>query len=156
MLGYYDNDETTKKVLRDGWFYTGDLGYLDQDGFLHITGRKKDVIVTKNGKNIFPEELETLINRSPYIKESMVYGKLADDGDTLICVDIIVDKEFILGKYSEFPEEDIIKSIITEEVKTVNRKVTLYKHIRQINIRENEFTKTTTQKVKRHIELASK
>jgi len=75
MLGYYNNDDATKAVLKDGWLYTGDLGRMDEKGFIYITGRKKNIIVTKTGKNIFPEEVEAYLNKSPYIKESLVSGR---------------------------------------------------------------------------------
>ena len=153
MLGYYKNEEATAKVLKDGWLYTGDLGYIDKDGFVYITGRKKNVIVTKNGKNIFPEELETLLNRSPYIKESMVWGKPDVEGDTIICATIVIDKETIQGKFPDSLTDEQIYSLIDQEVKAVNKRLTLYKHIREFTVRENELIKTTTKKIKRHLEL---
>lgn len=154
MMGYYEDPEGTAEVLKDGWFYTGDLGFIDKEGFVHITGRKKDVIITGNGKNVFPEEIENLLNRSPYIKESMVYGKGESDGDTVVCAQIIPDHEKI--------EEDIKKKIapgmtdegiVGNEVKRVNQQLVNYKHIKQFTLREKEFIKTTTQKIKRFEEL---
>ncbi len=156
MMGYYQNEEASLKVLKDGWFYTGDLGYVDDEGFLYITGRKKNVIVTKNGKNIFPEELETLLNRSPYIKESMVWGKPGDDGDIMICAEIVINMETIEEEYPETPDRQHLHSLIDKEVRAVNKKLVLYKHIREFTIREQEFIKTTTKKIKRHLELANK
>ena len=153
MLGYYKNEQATAKVLKDGWLYTGDLGYIDKDGFVYITGRKKNVIVTKNGKNIFPEELETLLNRSPYIKESMVWGKPNVDGDTVICATIVIDKETIEGKFPDSLTDEQIYSLIDQEVKVINKRLILYKHIRELTIRENELIKTTTKKIKRHLEM---
>ncbi len=154
MLGYYNNEEATSKVLKDGWFYTGDLGYIDKDGFVYITGRKKNVIVTKNGKNIFPEELEALINRSPYIKESMVWGKPDKEGDTVICATIVIDKELLQEKFGDSLTDEQIHSLIDQEVRAVNKRLTLYKHIREFTVREQELIKTTTKKVKRHLEMA--
>lgn len=153
MLGYYKNEEATSKVFKNGWFYTGDLGYIDKDGFVYITGRKKNVIVTKNGKNIFPEELETLLNRSPYIKESLIWGKPDKAGDTLVCAIIVINKEFIQEKFKEEVSNEQIYNLINQEVKAVNKKLPLYKHIREFTIREEELIKTTTKKVKRHLEL---
>ncbi len=156
MMGYYQNEEASLKVLKDGWFYTGDLGYVDDEGFLYITGRKKNVIVTKNGKNIFPEELETLLNRSPYIKESMVVGKPFGDGDVEICAIIVYDKEFIEEEFAGTPGQEQIRSLIDREIKAVNKKLVLYKHIKKFELREQEFIKTTTKKIKRHLELAKR
>ena len=155
MLGYYQNEEATNEVLKDGWFYTGDLGYIDEDGFVYVSGRKKNVIITKNGKNIYPEELEGLLNESKYIKESMVYEKAKGD-DKKIVAAIVVDQEVLneesggLSHGSLSPEE--IKDLIWGEVKKVNDKLVLEKHIREIDIRDNEFEKTTTMKIKRYIE----
>ena len=154
MLGYYQDPEATAKVIKDGWFYTGDQGFIDSDNFVHITGRKKNVIVTKNGKNIYPEEIETLLNRSPYIKESLVYGKSTDDGDTAVCAVIVPDHEKI--------EEDLknglqlganVEEIIGKEVKRINKELVTYKYIRDFGLREEEFIKTTTRKIKRYQEL---
>jgi long-chain acyl-CoA synthetase len=114
MMGYYKNEELTNTVLKDGWFYTGDLGYKDKDGFFYITGRKKNVIVTKNGKNIFPEEVESYLNKSPYILESLVYEKdISAEKETRVCAIIVPAMEEIkayLGKEDITQEE--IKALI--------------------------------------------
>jgi long-chain acyl-CoA synthetase len=155
MLGYYEDPEATAEVMKDGWFYTGDSGFIDKDGFVHITGRKKNVIITGNGKNVFPEELETLLNRSPYIKESLVFGKGQTDGETVICAKIVPDKEKI--------DEDInnntapgatVHEIIDKEIKRINKSVVSYKYVKEFSLQEEEFVKTTTKKIKRHEELA--
>ncbi len=154
MLGYYENSLATEKVLREGWFYTGDLGRMTRHGFFSITGRKKNVIVTKNGKNIYPEEVEAYLDKSLYIAESMVYGK--DDEaseETFVyamivpAIDIIREK---LGKQEL--EEDEVFRIIDAEVKNVNKNMPLYKRIRRFTIRQQEFAKTSTKKIKRYIE----
>lgn len=154
MLGYYEDPESTAESLRDGWFYTGDLGYMDSDGFVHITGRKKHVIVTKNGKNIYPEEIETLLNRSSYIKESLVFGK-SDEvyGDMVVSATIVPDMEQILDTFKDSPPSDEeVYGLIKKEVKEVNKKLVIYKYIRDFNLREDEFAKTTTKKIKRYME----
>lgn len=154
MIGYYKNEEATQKVLKDGWFYTGDLGYIDKNGFIYITGRKKYLIVTKNGKNIYPEELETLINKALFVKESMVYGKTNQDGDVLVCAEIVINKEYLEEKCGIPPAEELVNSLVAEEIKKINHSIPLYKHIRQYVIREEEFQKTTTKKIKRYLEKA--
>lgn len=156
MLGYYQNEEENNKVLKNGWFYTGDLGRIDEDGFLHITGRKKNVIITKNGKNIYPEEIESLLNDNDYIKESLVYEKEGKH-DTILSADIILDKEYIEEKFKDDPKTaEEIRDIVWEEVKKINNQLTTYKHIKDINIREKEFEKTTTMKIKRYQEMKNK
>lgn len=154
MLGYYGDPNATAEVLKDGWFYTGDLGYIDEDGFLHITGRKKYVIVTKNGKNIYPEEIESLLNESAYIKESMVYGKEdPKEGDVIVSAAIVPDFDKIRDEYGgRMLTQDEIRELIHNEIKLVNKKLVNYKHIKNFIIRENEFAKTTTRKIKRYLE----
>ncbi len=156
MLGYYKNPEATAAVLRDGWFYTGDNGYIDAKGFLYISGRKKNVIVTKNGKNIFPEDVELYLNKSEYIKESLVYGVDSDDNeDTLVCAKIVPNMEVLVEKFGRVPVPEELYKIIKQEVLKVNKKLSGYKKVRHFEIREGEFEKTTTKKIKRQVELVS-
>ncbi|MGN1299083.1 MAG: AMP-dependent synthetase/ligase [Candidatus Scatovivens sp.] len=151
MLGYYENEESTSEVLKDGWFYTGDLGYVDKDGFLFITGRKKNVIVLKNGKNIYPEELENVISNLEYVSESMVYGKPKED-DFIVSVKIVYNEEIIKSKYNT-TSEDKIKEIIWNDIKNINKQFPNYKHIKHLDITTEPMIKTTTAKIKRHEEI---
>ena len=153
MLEYVDNPEATNEVLKDNWFYTGDLGYFDKDGFLFITGRKKDVIVLKNGKNIFPEEIEILINKLPYVSESMVFGRPLEDGDYKICAKIVYNKDVINEMFPNISKEDLHKNVWDDIKENVNHKMPAYKYIREIILTDTPLIKTTTQKVKRHEEL---
>lgn len=157
MLGYYENEAATASVLKNGWLYTGDLGYLDVDGFYYITGRKKNVIVTKNGKNIFPEEVESYLNKSPYILESLVSGENNKDSDeTLVIAQIVPNFEAIKQKLNvDILSNDDVYKIISAEVKSVNKSMPLYKHIKKFTIRETEFVKTTTKKIKRYAQNIS-
>lgn len=154
MLGYYKNPQLTQEVFENGWFKSGDLGYFDEDGFLHITGRKKNVIIASNGKNVFPEEIEDLLNRSPFIQECMVYGEEDDKQDEIIAVQIVTDAEAFI-EYSEKNNiqitPELVNNIIAEEIKKVNKELAGYKQIRKFYIRESEFEKTTTQKIKRYL-----
>ena len=153
MIGYYNNDEANKEVFEDGYFRTGDLGYLDKDGYLFISGRKKSVIVLKNGKNVFPEELENLVNRIEGVTESIVYGKPEKDGDTKICVKVVYDPEIMQEMYKLEKETDIYE-MIHKKVKEVNKKMPAYKYIREVLVTTEPLIKTTTAKIKRHEELA--
>ena len=153
MLGYVDNPEATNEVLKDDWFYTGDLGYFDKDGFLFITGRKKDVIVLKNGKNIFPEEIEILINKLPYVSESMVFGRPLEDGDYKICAKIVYNKDVVNEMFPNISKEDLHKKVWDDIKENVNHKMPAYKYIREIILTDTPLIKTTTQKVKRQEEL---
>ncbi|HEX2947791.1 MAG TPA: AMP-binding protein [Clostridia bacterium] len=156
MLGYYKNEEATAKCLRDGWFHTGDLGKISRSGAYYITGRLKNVIVTKNGKNIFPEEVESYINRSPYVLESMVTGYEDDkSGETMVGAHILPNLDAIKEKLKgHAPSMEEIRSIISEVVKNTNRDMPLYKRISAFTIRESDFIKTTTMKIKRYAENA--
>ena len=151
MLGYYEMEEETSKVLKDGWFYTGDLGYIDKDGFLFITGRKKNVVVLKNGKNIYPEELELLVNNLPYVAESMVFGKPKND-DLILSVKIVYNQDYISDKYGDISEENL-RDIIWKDIKKINSSLPNYKHIKNLIITDEPMIKTTTQKVKRFEEI---
>lgn len=152
MLGYYGIQEPV--VTEDGWFNTGDLAYIDKDGFIFITGRKKSVIVLKNGKNIYPEELESLINKVPGVKESFVYGKPDKDDaiDLKICTEIVYDKEKIKEEYNTEDLEEI-KKILWNKIKEINRTMPTYKYIKEMILTEEELIKTTTLKIKRFEEI---
>ena len=158
MLGYYKNEEATNEVLKDGWFYTGDLGYIDEDGFVFITGRKKDMIVLKNGKKIFPEEIEILINKLPYVTESMVFASLDDskqdrNTDNVICAEIIYDEDELKKAYPNIKESEYCDTIWNDIKTKVNKQMPAYKYIRRILVSTEPIIKTTTQKIKRSEEL---
>ena len=152
MIGYYNNEEETKKAIRNGWFYTGDLGKIDENGYLYITGRCKSVIVTKNGKNIYPEEVEYYLNDNPLISESLVLGiKKDNDDETYINAQIYPNMEAIKESLKgSIPTKEELWKIISDIVNSVNKKLPNYKHIKNFVIRDQEFEKTTTQKVKRY------
>ena len=154
MLGYYENEEATKEVLKDGWFYTGDLGYLDKNGCLAITGRSKNLIVLKNGKKVFPEELETLVNRLELVEECMVYGMPdeKDKNDVKLSIKVVYNKEIVKEKYSDKTEEELYK-IIWNEIKEINKTLPRYKYIKGMILTDEELIKTTTKKVKRQEEM---
>ncbi len=149
MIGYYNNPEETKKVLKNGWLSTGDYGYLDDDGFLYITGRKKDLIVLKNGKNVYPQELEALINKIPYVIESIVYPREESSRDTALCAEIVYSEDLIVDTLGDKSVLEY-KNILWNEIKEINKSLPIYKHIKQISITTTPFAKTTTQKIKRY------
>lgn len=152
MLGYYENELATEKIIKNGWLYTGDLGCMDKNGFVYITGRKKNVIVTKNGKNIFPEEVESYLNKSPYILETLVSGSFDDvSGETLVTAQIVPDMEAVKQKLKvDNISSDELNMLISMEVKAVNKHMPLYKRVRHFTVRQDEFSKTTTKKIKRY------
>ena len=154
MLGYYEMPEETAKVLKDGWFYTGDLGYVDNEGYIYITGRSKSLIVLKNGKKVFPEELETIINRLELVSESMVFGlpDKQDKNDVKLSVKIVYDKEIVKEKYPEKTKEEVYQ-IIWQQVKEINKGFPRYKHIQNMILTDKELIKTSTKKVKRQEEM---
>ena len=153
MLGYYQNEEATKETIdEDGWLNTGDLAKIDKDGYIFITGRKKFVIVLKNGKNVYPEELEILINKIAGVSESFVYGKLEDDGDYKISAKIVYDKDIIKDIYG-IEDKQEIKEKLWQEIKRINKTMPKYKYIKEITVTDEELIKTTTRKVRRHEEM---
>ena len=154
MLGYYEMPEQTAEVLKDGWFYTGDLGYFDTKGCLHITGRNKNMIVLANGKKVFPEELETLVNRLDLVEESMVFGLPSeeDKNDVKLSVKIVYNKEVAESKYPGKSEEELHK-ILWEQIKEINKTFPRYKYIQNMILTDKELIKTTTKKVKRQEEM---
>lgn len=154
MLGYYNNETQTNAVLKDGWFYTGDLGYIDKDGFLFITGRKKDLIVLKNGKKVFPEEIELLINRLDEVEESFVYGlpDRNDKNDVKVAVKIVYNKDFVNNKYPDISEKDL-EAVLWAKIKDINKTLPMYKYIKHMTFTSEPLIKTTTNKIKRNEEL---
>ena len=150
MLGYYNDEKKTAEAFEDGWFKTGDFGYIDNDGFLFITGRKKDIIVLRNGKNIYPQELEFLVNKLPYVVESMVFS-MEDKKDLKIVAKIVYDKEIMEKEYPG--QEKKYRDIIWKDIKSINSDLETFKHIKDIIITDKPMDKTTTQKIKRYVEI---
>ena len=149
MIGYYDNPEATEEVLKDGWLYTGDYGRFDDEGFLYLCGRKKFVIVTKNGKNIFPEEIEALLMEEPFIEEVLVYGTVdKSDGDVIVRAEVFPNYDALKEQLGEITE-DGIKDAIKACIENVNDKMPTYKRVKRFKLREEEFEKTSTRKIKR-------
>ena len=154
MLGYYENEKVNEKSLQDGWFYTGDLAKIDEEGYIFICGRKKSVIVLKNGKNIFPEEMENLVNKIEGIKESFIFGKIQsnDENNIKINVKIVFDRDVIKDVYKVEKDEDIYK-VLSKKIKEVNQTMPSYKAIRGIMLTEEPLIRTTTNKIKRQENL---
>lgn len=148
MLGYYNMPELTAETIVDGWFNTGDLGFFDSEGWLYITGRKKNVIVTKNGENIYPEEIEDIINKYDEVSESMVYA-LDRNGTDIVAVQILPDKEYLTEKYGRMPSDAEVEKIMKGIISEVNDKLPTFKIIRDVIVRKEDFIRTTTRKIKR-------
>ena len=155
MMGYYNMPEETAKVIKDGWFHTGDLGYVDDEDFIYITGRKKNVIITANGKNVFPEELEYYLGRSTMVSESMVWAQEDESGqDTVIVATIKPDMEEVeaaIGKEAAADAEQVEK-LLWAEVDKINENLPFFKKIKKITVRREEFENTTGKKIKRFVE----
>ncbi len=160
MLGYYEDEEETRKVIENGYFHSGDIGRIDADGFIYITGRSKNVIVTQNGKNIYPEEIEMLLNDIPEIKESIVYGQKESedkrDKELIITAKIIPNYKKIEEIYGKNLSDEEVQKIIWNKVKETNKKLTSYKAVKKIEIKKDEFEKTSTMKIKRYVETSKK
>ena len=155
MLGYFEEEEETAKVLKDGWLYTGDLAYLDEQGYIHITGRSKNVIVLKNGKNVYPEEIETILAELPYVKENIVFGEVrregADDKDQVLVAKIVYDEDVMKDKYGAETIEQI-REVVDQDIDRINQDMPKYKHVHRFLVQKEEMVKTTTGKVKRYAE----
>ena len=154
MLGYYEDEKANKKSLQNGWFYTGDLAKIDEEGYIFICGRKKSVIVLKNGKNIFPEEMENLVNKIEGIKESFIFGKIQsnDENNIKINVKIVFDRDVIKDVYKVEKDEEIYK-VLSKKIKEVNQTMPSYKAIRGMILTEEPLIRTTTNKIKRQENL---
>lgn len=153
-FGYYENEEATKEVLIDGWFHTGDLGYFDQEGYLFLTGRKKDMIVLKNGKKVFPDEIEMMVNRLEEVKECIVYGipDAKDPNDIKLSIKVVYDKDVVEEKYPNVTKKEL-ETIFWQKIKEINKTFPPYKYIKNMLLTDQELIKTTTQKVKRNEEI---
>lgn len=153
MLGYYENPDATQEVIdAEGWFKTGDLGIIDKDGFLKITGRAKSMIVLTNGKKAFPEEYEVLLNNIPGVKDSFVWGNKASDGDIQVCAELVVDREYFLANKEESLNESKLSSIFDAAIREINKTIPQYKIIRYFIMTYDELIKTTTLKIKRPLQ----
>lgn len=152
MLGYYNDEKKTKEAYKDGWFRTGDFGYKDDEGFIFITGRKNDIIVLRNGKNVYPQELEFLISKLDYVSECMIFARNESNTDTLLMAKIVYNKEVMEKDYPDTKKEDYEK-IIWKDIKEINKTLPTFKHIKKIIVTDEPMIKTTTQKVKRNEEI---
>lgn len=152
MIGYYENEKATKQVLKDGWFYTGDLGYFDEDGYLFITGRKKEVIVLKNGENIYPSDIEFLVNRLSYVQESIIFPRENSKKEISLGIKIVYDENLIKENYGEKTKKEY-KELVWKDIKEINKELPVFKRIKELIITTEPLEKTTTQKIKRFKEL---
>ena len=155
MQGYYNNPEATAEVLKDGWLYTGDSGWVDNEGYYYIAGRLKNVIVSPAGKNVYPEEIEYELNKSPYILESLVLGRALEGqrGEEIEAV-IVPDYEYFNSLSTETGQSfstERIESTIKEEVQRLSSGLAEFKRVKYVRIREDEFEKTSTKKIKRYL-----
>ena len=153
MLGYYNNPEAPAEAIKDGWYHTGDLGKMDEKGYIYITGRKKNVIITKNGKNVYPEELEYYLSNIPYVEESMVWGKDSEDGnDTVIIAAIKPREDEVAEKLGPDPSDGDIEKLLWEEIDKINSEQPLFKCIRKMVLRKEPFEKNTSNKIIRYVD----
>lgn len=151
-MGYYKQPEETARVIdEEGWFHTGDLGYIDRDGYAYLTGRQKNVIITKNGKNVYPEELEYQLSNIDFVEESFVFGQETGD-DVSITASVKVDAEVIKERLGEEYTDEDVKKLVWEEVDKINESAPMYRKIRKVMLRKSDFVKNTSQKLIRFAE----
>jgi long-chain acyl-CoA synthetase len=154
MLGYYKNKEATEETFEGEWFKTGDLGYFDEDGFLFICGRKKNVIIANNGENVYPEEIEDILNRNQFVLECIVFGEKDEKHDERIAALIVPDSTAFIeysSKNNVQINPELIDQLISKAVAETNAQLVQYKQIKKYYLQEKELEKTTTQKIKRHL-----
>lgn len=149
MLGYYEDQKSTDEAFMDGWLRTGDYGYLDGEGFLFLTGRKKNVIVAKNGKNVFPEEVEYYLLKSPYIAEAIVTGDDDGKGDLVVTAHIVPDEAEIKAAFGELDDAGMNK-LFKKVIRDTNDMMPAYKRVKKVELRKEEFIKTSTHKIRRN------
>ena len=150
MMGYYNMPEATAEVLeKDGWLHTGDLGFMDNEGWIYLTGRKKNIIVTKTGENVYVEEIEEYINQSPYIEDSMVFP-YDNNGEEIVGVQILPNMEYVRTKLGYEPDREELKDLYKKVIQELNQGMAVYKRIRAVFVRKDDFVRTTTKKIKRH------
>lgn len=152
MLGYYKMPELTAETIVDGWFNTGDLGFADEEGWIYITGRSKNVIVTKTGENIYPEEIEEIVLKSPFVRDCMVYA-LNRKAEEVVAIQILPDEEVFLEERGSVPDEDEMYAFMKELIRDVNSRLTVNQTIREVIVRKEDFIRTTTLKIKRFANL---
>ena len=154
MMGYYQQpEETAKAIDEEGWFHTGDLGYIDDDGYAYLTGRQKNVIITKNGKNVYPEEMEYQISNIDFVEESFVFGQESSiDSDVVITASVKVDEDAVREILGEGCSDDDTRKLIWSEIDAINEAAPLYRKIRKVILRKSAFVKNTSQKIIRFAE----
>lgn len=152
MLGYYENEKATKEAIVDGWFHTGDLGYKNEDGYLFITGRIKEVIVLRNGENVYPTDIEFLVNKLSYVKESMLFPRENAKKEFNLGIKIVYDKDEIIKTFGD-KQEGEYRDLVWEDIKKINKELPQFKRIKELILTDEELEKTTTRKVKRFKEI---
>ena len=152
MLGYYKMPELCAETVVDGWFNTGDLGFADEKGWIYITGRSKNVIVTKTGENIYPEEIEEIVLKSPFVKDCMVYA-LNRKAEDVVAIQILPDPEAFLEETGAVPDEQEMNRFMKQLIRDVNSQLTVNQMIRAVIVRKEDFIRTTTLKIKRQANM---
>jgi long-chain acyl-CoA synthetase len=150
MTGYCENPEETAKVMKDGWFYTGDLGKIDENGQIYLAGRKANAMIVENGRHVYPEELENYLNGIPYVRESMVWRKDSDDGNaSVIVATILANEKKVADRLGTGYSERELEELILNEIEKINENLPCHKRIRKMVLRKERFQKNSSQKIVR-------